>query len=144
MTMRRAWSARANGEEPRLLHARASAKNGTENSMRSAISVAASTPCRYASLTTIAFAENSTLPAMASARPVRNRRRVGVDTQRFYGRDRHHRLERHAAHARHTHPARKATPPKGVIEPSERSPVSASRYRLPLKRTMPAMKSTPA
>ena len=40
---------------PRLLQASASAKNGTENSMRSAISVAASTPCRYASLTTIAL-----------------------------------------------------------------------------------------
>jgi len=118
MTMRRTWSLRASGGDPGCSTPAPARKNGTENSMRSAISVAASTPCRYASLTTIAFAENSTLPAMASARPVRNRRRVGVDTQRFYGRDRHHRLEREAAHARHAHPARKATPPKGVIAPA--------------------------
>ena len=59
------------------------AKKGTENSIRSAISVAASTPCRYASLTTIAFAENSTLPVMASARPARNWRRADVTPPRF-------------------------------------------------------------
>ena len=37
----------------------------------------------------------------------------------------------------------KATPPSGVMAPSHRTPVSASAYRLPEKRTVPATSSPP-
>ncbi len=40
--------------------------------------------------------------------------------------------------------SRKATPPSGVMAPRMRVPVPASRYRLPLKSTMPANMSQPA
>ena len=86
--------------------------------MRSAISVAASTSYRYASLTTIALPENSTLPATASARPIRNRRRADMDTQRFYGRDASHVTRRAPRRPREARPAgMKATPPNGVTAP---------------------------
>ncbi len=49
-----------------------------------------------------------------------------------------------AATTRHAHPARNATPPRGVMAPSHRMPDSASAYRLPEKRIVPARKSQPA
>ena len=38
------------------------------------------------------------------------------------------------------HPTRKATPPKGVIAPSQSTFVTASKYNEPEKITMPAKK----
>src|SRR5436853_177896 len=38
----------------------------------------------------------------------------------------------------------KARPPRGVMAPSARMPVTASRYRLPENSTVPATKSQPA
>jgi hypothetical protein len=51
---------------------------------------------------------------------------------------------RRADSARQIHPARNATPPSGVIAPSQRTPDSASAYRLPEKSTVPARNSHPA
>ena len=51
---------------------------------------------------------------------------------------------RNAATAKQTQPARKASPPMGVIAPSQRTPEMLRMYKLPEKMTMPAMKSQPA
>ena len=40
-------------------------------------------------------------------------------------------------------PARNASPPIGVMAPSQRMPVALSRYKLPEKMTMPTMKHHP-
>jgi hypothetical protein len=45
------------------------AKIGSENNMRSASTVVASTPCRYISFATMALAENSTAAISASQSP---------------------------------------------------------------------------
>lgn len=47
---------------------------------------------------------------------------------------------RNIVHASRAQPARKATPPIGVIAPSQRIPVRLNTYRLPEKITMPARK----
>jgi hypothetical protein len=49
-----------------------------------------------------------------------------------------------AERARQIHPAMNASPPRGVIAPSHRTPVSANAYKLPEKRTVPTTKSHPA
>src|SRR5687767_229080 len=50
----------------------------------------------------------------------------------------------HTAQASTSHPAMKAAPPTGVTAPSQRCPLTASKYRVPQKTTVPAMKSQPA
>ena len=51
---------------------------------------------------------------------------------------------RSAPTASTTQPAMRQSPPIGVIAPSQRMPVTASRYRLPEKTTIPATNSQPA
>src|SRR3954466_13529977 len=49
-----------------------------------------------------------------------------------------------AAKARHAQPARNNRPPIGVTAPRIVTPVTASRYKLPEKNTIPATKHQPA
>jgi hypothetical protein len=44
----------------------------------------------------------------------------------------------HTAQTNASHPTRKASPPRGVMAPSQRAPVRDKRYKLPEKRIVPA------